>query len=110
MLGLNSSKDYLTQINLFTTIINYILYEFFTIHLIKTACLQLGDLPDGASTLYDCLDSYTRVSKLEVNNTWTCDKCKTSINPDRNYYCGIVQVLLLYFLKIIQFPVKIILI
>jgi len=44
--------------------------------------LQL-EIPESASTLYDCLASYTSVSKLKVNNTWTCDKCKAKINPDK---------------------------
>ena len=108
------SKDY-----------SYIIDKFYSQQLSITSCTECVyytsdlepfmnfqlEIPDGASTLYDCLDSYTGVDddKLEVNNTWTCDKCKKSINPDRkNYYCGIVQVLLLYFLKDIQLPVKII--
>ena len=95
------SKDY-----------SYIIDKFYSQQLSITSCTECVyytsnheplmnfqlEIPDGASTLYDCLDSYTRVSKLEVNNTWTCDKCKKSINPDRKlllWNCPSVIIILL---------------
>jgi len=47
-------------------------------------CMVLSlEIPSDAESLEDCLDSYTRKTTLDCENTWKCDKCKELVEPDK---------------------------
>ena len=47
-------------------------------------CMVLSiAIPDKAKSLGECLDSYTNKSTLDCDNSWKCDKCKESVQPDK---------------------------
>lgn len=47
-------------------------------------CMVLSlEIPKDASSLTDCLDSYTKKTKLDCENTWKCDKCCKHVTPDK---------------------------
>ena len=41
------------------------------------------DLNEEDKTLYDILDNYVKLDKLDDNNKWKCDKCKKDVNPEK---------------------------
>ena len=41
------------------------------------------EIPQGSSTLYECLDSYTKKTTLDCDNSWVCDKCKQKVQPEK---------------------------
>jgi len=47
-------------------------------------CMVLSlEIPSGAISLTDCLDSYTKKISLDCDNSWKCDKCKEMVEPDK---------------------------
>lgn len=50
-------------------------------------CLSI-EIPEGGSTLYDCLDAFVSTSELikdeDNDNTYNCDKCKKRVNAKKN--------------------------
>jgi len=47
-------------------------------------CMVLSlEIPTNASSLTDCLDSYTKKISLDCDNSWKCDKCKEMVEPDK---------------------------
>ena len=43
-------------------------------------------LKENYSTLYDCLNEFTDKEKLDLDNKWTCDKCKCQVQPNKENY------------------------
>ena len=41
------------------------------------------DLNDEDKTLYDVLDNYVKLDKLDDDNKWKCDNCKKNVNPEK---------------------------
>ena len=56
--------------------------DYVTINFDPSMVLSLA-IPDKASTLYDCLDSYIKKTTLDCDNSWKCDKCKEMVQPDK---------------------------
>jgi len=56
--------------------------DYVTVNFDPSMTLSL-EIPDNASTLYDCLDSYTKKTTLDCDNSWKCDKCKKMVEPDK---------------------------
>ena len=40
-------------------------------------------IKDKNKNIYDCLNNYIKVDKLDNNNLWKCDKCKQKNQPER---------------------------
>lgn len=40
-------------------------------------------LKDNYKTIYDCLNEFTDKETLDVENKWTCDKCKCKVQPKK---------------------------
>jgi ubiquitin C-terminal hydrolase len=76
---------------------SYIIKKFYSQLLSITSCPQCDyvtvnfdpcmvlsiAIPDKASSLVDCLDSYTTKTTLDCDNSWKCDKCKELVQPDK---------------------------
>ena len=56
--------------------------DYMTVNFDPTMTLSL-ELPKHATTLYDCLDSYTQKTTLDCDNSWKCDKCKELVQPEK---------------------------
>lgn len=56
--------------------------DYATVNFDPTMVLSL-EIPEDASTLSDCLDSYTKKITLDCDNSWKCDKCKQKVEPDK---------------------------
>ena len=41
------------------------------------------ELKDNNKTIYDCLENYTKLDKLDDKNLWKCDKCGIKNQPER---------------------------
>ena len=76
---------------------SYIIKRFYSQYLIVTSCSECDyittnhdpvmvltlPIPQKDSTLVQCLDNYTKIDKLDCDNSWKCDKCKNMISPNR---------------------------
>jgi len=56
--------------------------DYFTVNFDPLMVLSL-EIPTDAESLDDCLDSYTKQTKLDCDNTWKCDKCKEYVEPEK---------------------------
>ena len=56
--------------------------EYATVNFDPLMVLSL-EIPESSETIYDCLSSYTQKITLDCDNSWTCDKCKESVQPDK---------------------------
>jgi len=57
------------------------------------------EIPGRATTLTDCLDTYTRKKRLDCDNQWKCDKCKKTLQPDTKLMLWNTSDILLILLK-----------
>ncbi len=76
---------------------SYIIKKFYSQLLSLTSCTECDyvtvnfdpsmtlslEIPKDASTMYDCLDSYTKKISLDCDNSWKCDKCKQLVEPEK---------------------------
>lgn len=76
---------------------SYMIKKFYSQYLIVTSCSECDyittnhdpvmvltlPIPQNDSTLVKCLDDYTKIDKLDCDNSWKCDKCSKLISPDR---------------------------
>ena len=56
--------------------------DYYTVNFEPFMVLSL-EIPDQSNSIYDCLDSYTKKHVLDLQNTWTCDKCKQQVQPEK---------------------------
>lgn len=56
--------------------------DYYTVNFEPFMVLSL-EIPDQSNSIYDCLDSYTKKHSLDLQNTWTCDKCKQQVQPEK---------------------------
>jgi len=56
--------------------------DYVTVNFDPSMTLSL-EIPKDASSLYDCLDSYTKKVTLDCDNSWRCDKCKDFVEPEK---------------------------
>ena len=56
--------------------------DYITVNFDPSMTLPL-EIPDNASSLYDCLQSYTNKTTLDCDNSWKCDKCKKMVEPEK---------------------------
>ena len=76
---------------------SYMIKKFYSQYLMVTSCSECDyittnhdpvmvltlPIPQNDSTLVQCLDDYTKIDKLDCDNSWKCDKCSKLISPDR---------------------------
>lgn len=76
---------------------SYLIKKFYSQYLMVTSCSECDyittnhdpvmvmaiPIPKEDSTLIHCLDEYTKIDKLDCDNSWKCDKCLKLISPDR---------------------------
>lgn len=93
-LALQSSKSWS---DFFKNDYSYIIEKFYSQLLSITSCPKCDymtvnfdpfmtlslEIPKGASTLMDCLDSYTKKITLDCDNSWKCDKCHRLVEPEK---------------------------
>ena len=83
--------------NFFKTDYSYLVEKFYSQLLSVTSCPLCDyitvnfdpmmvislEIPDSATSLQDCLRSYTQKITLDCDNSWKCDKCKQSVQPEK---------------------------
>ena len=91
---------------------SYVIQKFYSQYLTVTSCTECDyitsnhepvmvltiSIPQNDATLVQCLDAYTKVDKLDCDNSWKCDKCHKLISPDRKimlWNCADVLTILL---------------
>ena len=93
-LALQSSKSWS---QFFKDDYSYIVETFYSQLLSLTSCTKCDyvtatfdpsmvlslEIPTVATSLYDCLDSYTKKVTLDCDNSWKCDKCKELVEPEK---------------------------
>jgi ubiquitin C-terminal hydrolase len=89
--------------------------DYVTVNFDPSMTLSL-EIPKDASTLYDCLDSYTKKISLDCDNSWKCDKCKELVEPEKKIMLWKTSDTFIILLKrysqgrkkdnFIEFPVK----
>jgi len=93
---------------------SYIIQQFYSQQLSITSCTKCDyitvnfdpsmvlslEIPEGGSTLYDCLSSYTKNVILDCDNGWTCDKCKEKVQPEKKIKLWKTSNVLIILLKI----------
>ena len=76
---------------------SYVIQKFYSQQLSITSCTKCDymainfdpymvlslEIPKDSSSIYDCLNSYTQKITLDCDNTWTCDKCKEKVQPEK---------------------------
>ena len=54
------------------------------------------DVKEKDTKLYDILDNYVNLDKLDDNNKWKCDKCKKDVNPEKkNVFWNLSDILII---------------
>ena len=90
-------KSIETWKNFFENSYSYIIVNFYSQLLSITTCPECSyytsnhdpimtinlTLKENYSTLYDCLNEFTDKEKLDLDNKWTCDKCKCQVQPNK---------------------------
>ena len=99
--------------NYFNNDYSYIIKKFYSQVLSITSCPECDymttnhepimilelEIPDEASTLNNCLDSYTKKISLDLENTWKCDKCKNHVKPEKKIILWKTSDVLIILLK-----------
>ena len=76
---------------------SYIIQKFYSQLLSVTSCTECDyvtvnfdpcmvlslEIPNDATSLTDCFDSYTKKTTLDCSNSWKCDKCNQYVEPDK---------------------------
>jgi len=76
---------------------SYVIKKFYSQYLMVTSCSECDyittnhdpvmvltvPIPKEDTTLVQCLNDYTKIDKLDCDNSWRCDKCSKLISPDR---------------------------
>lgn len=76
---------------------SYIIKKFYSQLLSITSCTECDyiatnhdpimvlslELPPGNITLYDCLDSFTKKTTLDCDNSWKCEQCGNYVEPEK---------------------------
>ena len=76
---------------------SYVIQKFYSQLLSVTSCTECDyvtvnfdpcmvlslEIPSDATSLTDCLDSYTKKVTLDCDNSWKCDKCNEYVEPDK---------------------------
>jgi ubiquitin carboxyl-terminal hydrolase 8 len=92
---------------------SYIIQTFYSQQLSITSCTNCDyvtvnfdpymvlslEIPESSETIYDCLSSYTRKITLDCENSWTCDKCKEQVQPDKKIKLWKTSQVLIILLK-----------
>ena len=64
-------------------------------------------LKENYSTLYDCLNEFTDKEKLDLDNKWTCDKCKCQVQPNKEIKFWNLSNVLIFSIKTFRLNKKI---
>tara|TARA_B100000686_G_C16528761_1_gene831206 strand:- start:260 stop:949 length:690 start_codon:yes stop_codon:yes gene_type:complete len=90
-------KSMETWKNFFESNYSYIINKTYSQLLSITSCTECDNvstnhdpilvisisIKDINKNIYDCLDNYIKVDKLDNNNLWKCDKCDIKNQPER---------------------------
>ena len=63
-------------------------------------------LKDEYNTLYDCLDEFIMEEKLDIDNTWICEKCKVSVQPNKQFIFWELAPILIISIKMFRKNIK----
>jgi len=100
---------------------SYIINNFYSRLLSTTACPDCGyvtrnyepistitlTLNESYQNIYDCLNEFTSENSLDIDNSWTCDKCKKSVCPNKKTTFWDLSTVLIFSIKQFRKGVKI---
>lgn len=74
------------------------LCDYITVNFDPMMVISL-EIPDSATSLQDCLRSYTQKITLDCDNSWKCDKCKKLVQPEKKILFWKTSPVLILLLK-----------
>ena len=114
-------KSIETWKNFFENSYSYIIVNFYSQLLTLTTCPNCDyytsnhepimsitlTLKNAYKTLYDCLNEFTEKETLDVENKWTCDKCKCKVQPKKEIKFWNLSDVLIFSIKTFRLNKKI---
>ncbi len=114
-------KSIETWKNFFENSYSYIIVKFYSQLLTLTTCPNCDyytsnhepilsitlSLRDNYKTLYDCLNEFTDKETLDIENKWTCDKCKCKVQPKKEIKFWNLSDVLIFSIKTFRLNKKI---
>ena len=114
-------KSIETWKNFFENSYSYIIVNFYSQLLSITTCPECSyytsnhdpimtinlTLKENYNTLYDCLNEFTDKEKLDLDNKWTCDKCKCQVQPNKEVKFWNLSNVLIFSIKTFRLNKKI---
>ena len=99
--------------NFFESNYSYIIKTFYSKLLSLTSCPNCNylaknhepistitlSLNEGYQTLYDCLDEFIKDFTLDVENSWTCEKCSQKVCPQKKINFWELSPVLIFSIK-----------
>jgi ubiquitin C-terminal hydrolase len=100
---------------------SYIIVKFYSQLLTLTSCPNCNyytsnhepimsislTLKGNYNNIYDCLNEFTDKEKLDLNNTWKCDKCKCEVQPEKKIKFWNLSDVLIFSIKTFRLNKKI---
>lgn len=100
---------------------SYIIVKFYSQLLSITSCPECDyytsnhdpimtitlTLKENYKTLYDCLNEFTDKETLDIDNKWTCDKCKCQVQPKKEVKFWNLSDVLIFSIKTFRLNKKI---
>jgi len=107
--------------NFFENSYSYIIVKFYSQLLSITSCPECDyytsnhdpimtitlTLKENYKTLYDCLNEFTDKETLDIDNKWTCDKCKCQVQPKKEVKFWNLSDVLIFSIKTFRLNKKI---
>ena len=114
-------KSIETWRNFFENSYSYIIVKFYSQLLTLTTCPECGyytsnhepimsitlTLKDNYTSIYDCLNEFTDKETLDIENKWTCDKCKCKVQPKKEIKFWNLSDVLIFSIKTFRVNKKI---